>query len=383
MVTPPAFSSSSNWRSRSFNRLARRLCDDNTQTTGADLLWSKSDQLAPHHRQLSSGMYHPAARHLIEEREAASATKISEIVIPTEKDSVTLQVGGREVKLTNVNKVFWPARRITKGDLLRYYVSVAKFLLPYLVDRAMVMKRYPNGIEGEFFFMERAASPRPDWIEICSIEHASGNIIGVPVISDLASLLWVINLGCIDLNPWYARCDDVHRPDFLHFDLDPVRATPFSRVIEAAFLVRTGLDELKMPSYVKTSGSRGLHVYVPIARGPLQHNVWMFAKAFARKIAAQNPRVLTAEYRKDRRPAGRVLVDYNQNAWGQTLASVYSARPVPSAAVSTPVTWEELGQGLRTDDFRIDNVPERTRRLGDLWRPLLRKTGRVSLERYL
>src|SRR5215468_11135851 len=202
--------------------------------------------------------HHPATRQVVGKREGDSGTKTkaSEITIPTDKDSVKLQVAGREVKLTNLNKVFWPGGNITKGDLLRYYVSVARFLLPHLVDRAMVMKRYPNGIEGEFFFMKRARSHRPDWIEICSIEHASGNIIGFPVIRDLASLLWVINLGCIDLNPWYARCDDVDRPDFLHFDLDPVGATPFSRVIEAAFLVRAGLDELRMPNYVKTSGSR-------------------------------------------------------------------------------------------------------------------------------
>src|SRR5262245_50456440 len=258
-------------------------------------------------------MHHPATRHVIKGRVAASATRVGNIVIPTDRHSVTLKIGAREVKLTNLNKLFWPARHITKGDLLRYYASVAKFLLPHLLDRAMVMKRYPNGIEGEFFFMKRAPSPRPDWIEICSIEHASGNIIGFPVIRDLASLLWVINLGCIDLNPWYARCDAVDRPDYLHFDLDPVGAVPFSRVIEAGVLIRTGLDELKMPSYVKTSGSRGLHVYVPIVRGPLQHDVWAFAKAFARTIAAQNTRVLTAEYRKDRRPSGRILVDYNQN----------------------------------------------------------------------
>src|SRR5262245_31861274 len=195
-------------------------------------------------------MHHPAMRHF-REGKAVSGTKVSEIAIPRDEDSVTLRVGSREVRLTNLNKVFWSARGITKGDLLRYYASVAKFLLPHLVDRAMVMKRYPNGIEGEFFFMKRAPSPRPDWIEICSIEHASGNIIGFPVIRDQASLLWVINLGCIDLNPWYARCDDVDRPDYLNFDLDPVGETPFSRVIEAALLVRSRLDELKMPSYVK------------------------------------------------------------------------------------------------------------------------------------
>src|SRR5205807_7968172 len=202
------------------------------------------------------------------------------------------------------------------------------FLLPHWRDRAMVMKRYPDGAGGKFFFMKRAPTPRPRWIKTCAIEHASGNVIDFPVIQHLASLLWVVNLGCIDLNPWYARCDDVHRPDFLHFDLDPVKGTPFERVLETSLLVRDALAALKIPAYPKTTGSRGIHVYVPITRGPEQKQVWRFAKEFSKELAARNPKIVTAEYRVARRPAGRVLVDYNQNAWNRTLASVYSVRPV-------------------------------------------------------
>ena len=143
------------------------------------------------------------------------------IAIPSDRNDVVLPVDGREVRLTNLRKVFWSELGLTKGDLLRYYAAVADVLLPHLRDRAMVMKRYPHGAAGDFFFMKRAPSPRPDWIEICSIEHGSGNVIDFPMIQDRASLLWVINLGCIDLNQWYARCDDVDRPDYLHFDLDP------------------------------------------------------------------------------------------------------------------------------------------------------------------
>ena len=139
--------------------------------------------------------------------------------------SHTLNVSGREVRLTNLDKLFWRERGITKGDLIQYYADVAALLLPHIRDRAMVMKRYPHGAAGEFFFMKRAPVPRPDWIRTCSIEHESGNIIDFPVIDDVPSLLWVINLGCIDLNQWYARCDDVDRPDYVHFDLDPGSAT--------------------------------------------------------------------------------------------------------------------------------------------------------------
>src|SRR5439155_12340159 len=144
---------------------------------------------------------------------------------------VELTVAGRSVKLTNVDKVFWSESGITKGDLLQYYADVSAVLLPHLRDRAMVMKRYPNGARGKMFFMKRAPSPRPDWIETCAIEHESGNIIDFPMVQDLPSLLWVVNLGCIDLNQWYARCDDVDRPDYLHFDLDPVPGATFARVL--------------------------------------------------------------------------------------------------------------------------------------------------------
>lgn len=303
--------------------------------------------------------------------------------IPREVDSVELTVDGESVRLTNLRKLFWPELNLTKRDLLQYYVEVAPVLLPHLQHRAMVMKRYPDGAGGKFFFMKRAPWPRPEYIEICSIEHASGNVIGFPVVEDLASLLWVVNLGCIDLNPWYARCDDVDRPDYLHFDLDPVPGARFDQVLECALLVHDLLTALRIACYAKTSGSRGIHVYVPIVRGPTQKQVWTFAKDVARTLAAQNPRVITAEYRIAKRPPKHVLVDYNQNAFGRTLASVYSVRPTPQATVSTPLRWKEVESGVAMEEFRIDTVPQRIRRVGDLWKPLLAKTGRLRLERFL
>src|SRR5437867_4198290 len=175
--------------------------------------------------------------------------------IPRDRDNVVLTIGGKEVRLTNLRKIFWPDLGLTKGDLLQYYADVSACLLPHLRDRAMVMKRYPHGAAGEFFFMKRAPSPRPEWIELCSIEHGSGNVIDFPIVQDLPALLWVVNLGCIDLNQWYARCDDVDRPDYLHFDLDPVPGATFDKVLETARLVRDALLALKMPSYVNTTGS--------------------------------------------------------------------------------------------------------------------------------
>jgi bifunctional non-homologous end joining protein LigD len=296
--------------------------------------------------------------------------------------SAGVSVDGKEVQLTNLDKPFWPELGITKGDLIQYYADVAPLLLPHIANRAMVMKRYPHGAAGEFFFMKRAPSPRPDWIRTCRIDHDSGNVIDFPVIDDLPALLWVINLGCIDLNQWYATCDDVDRPDYLHFDLDPGSAT-WAQVVECAQIVHEALTVLKMPSYAKTTGSKGIHVYVPIVRGPVQKDVWTFTKALAQELAGRHPKLMTSVYKVASRPKGRVLLDYNQNAWGRTLASVYSVRPHPRACVSTPITWQEVDRGVKIEDFRIDNVRVRFRKTGDLFRPLLKKTGRFDLGKFL
>jgi bifunctional non-homologous end joining protein LigD len=300
-----------------------------------------------------------------------------------QQDDVEIDVGGRSLRLTHLNKQFWPRPRLTKGDLLRYYETMAPVLVPYLAERAMVLKRCPDGATGDCFFMKRVPNPHPAWLATCSITHASGNRIAFPVVDDTAALLWVINLGCIDLNPWYARCDDVDRPDYLHFDLDPTPGASFQLVREAAGLVRTALADQGIPSYPKTTGSRGIHVYVPIVRGPVQKTVWAFAKAFARALAARDPGLLTAEYRVAQRPRRHVLIDYNQNAWGRTLASVYSVRPTPLATVSTPVTWDELDAGAETADFRLTNVPERVQTVGDLWEPVRSAHGRFDLQAVL
>jgi bifunctional non-homologous end joining protein LigD len=304
------------------------------------------------------------------------------ISIP-EAGNANLTVSGREVRLTNLDKLFWPERGITKGRLIQYYADVAPVLLPHIRDRAMVMKRYPHGAAGEFFFMKRAPVPRPSWIRICPIDHGSEKVIDFPVIDDLPSLLWVINLGCIDLNQWYAKCDGISNPDYLHVDLDPGEGATWENVLESGRVIHDALETLKMPSFVKTTGSRGLHVYVPIVRGPDQKEVWTFAKALAVELARRNPKLMTAEYKVAKRPRGRVLVDYNQNAWGRTLASIYSVRPTPLATVSTPVTWKEIDKGIAIEDFRFDNVRGRIAKVGDLWKGLVAARGRVNLRKFL
>ena len=321
----------------------------------------------------------PRARSAVRPARTSAARPTQRL--PQDVDTVQARVAGRVVTLTNLRKPFWPDEGLVKRDLLQYYLDVAPVLLPHLADRAMVMKRYPGGAFKPFFFMKRAPSPRPAWIETCAIEHASASVIDFPMIQDLASLLWVVNLGCIDLNPWYARCDDTDRPDYLHFDLDPVKGAGFEQVRQTALVLREALDRVDMPSYPKSTGSRGIHVYVPLVRGPTQKQVWGVAKSIAQALATARPDLITAEYRIAKRPTGRVLVDYNQNAWGRTLASVYSVRPRPHAPVAAPVTWREVERGFRIEDFRMATMAARLARHGDLFKPLLARTGRFRLER--
>jgi bifunctional non-homologous end joining protein LigD len=303
------------------------------------------------------------------------------VKIPVDGDAATIEVGARKLVLTNLNKVFWPQLGLTKRDLLQYYADIAPVLLPHVRDKAMVMKRYPNGIAGDFFFMKRAPSPRPEWIETCEIQHGTG-LINFPMVQDLASLLWVVNLGCIDLNPWYGRCQTADQPEYLHFDLDPFGA-PFEAVREAALIVHDALRTLGMTVYPKTSGSKGMHLYIGIKTGPRQHDVWALAKRVAIELAKAHPDLLTAVYKVATRPRGRVFIDYGQNRLGATLASIYSVRPTPQASVSTPVTWEEVECGIETADFTMRNVPKRVAKLGDLWKPLTHTRGRFHLEKLL
>jgi bifunctional non-homologous end joining protein LigD len=314
-----------------------------------------------------------SCRHIVE----VSLNTVRKNLIPDRGDAI-VEIEGKQQRITNLHKAFWPELGITKGDLIRYYTTVSPALLPHIRDRAMVMRRYPHGAHGKAFFMKNAPTPRPEWIRICPIEHEGGDV-QFPVIDDLASLVWVVNLGCIDLNQWYARTDDVDRPDYLHFDLDPGSAA-FDKVLETALYVREGLTALNMPAYVKTSGSKGLHLYVPIVRGPTQTEVWTVARALAIELAARAPKLVTAEYAKSRRPKGRVLLDFNQNQWGRTLASIYSVRPTKLASVSMPVTWREVEKGLAIEDFTMNNAPARIKRRGDLWKPVLHDAkGRFDL----
>ena len=281
---------------------------------------------------------------------------------------------GRTLVLSNLDKPFWPEEGITKGDLLAYYRDIAPVLVPHLRDRPFTMKRYPDGWQGPHFFQKNAPSHMPEWIPRAPMPASSREgeqkLIEYPLVNDELALLWMVNMGCIDMNAWYSRVDRPERPDHVVFDLDPSPDVGFPETIEVALLVKEALELVGLESCPKTSGSRGIHVLVPIARRHTYDETRRFAEIVAGAIARANPRLATTQWTKSKRRG--VLVDANQNGFGKTTATVYSVRPAPGAPVSTPLRWEEVRPGLDPTAFTIDAVLDRVARDGDLFAPVLR-----------
>ena len=288
--------------------------------------------------------------------------------------------GRRVLKLSNLDKAFWPDEGVTKGDLLAYYREIAPVLVPHLRDRPFTMKRYPDGIAGGHFFQKNAPEHMPDWIPTRSYlstsrESRQKRMIAYPLVNDELALLWMVNMGCVDMNCWYSRVDKPERPDFVLFDLDPSPDVGFRETIRVALLVREILDAIGLASYPKTSGSEGIHVLVPISRRHTYADTRVFAEIVAGALARAHPRLVTTEWSKAKRRG--VLIDANQNGEGKTIASVYSVRPRRGAPVSTPLRWEEVNEELDPSDFTMEVVLRRVERHGDLYAPVL--AGRQSL----
>jgi bifunctional non-homologous end joining protein LigD len=288
--------------------------------------------------------------------------------------------GRRTLRLSNLDKVFWPEEGITKGDLLAYYREVAPALLPHLRDRPFTMKRYPDGWQGNHFFQKDAPSHMPEWIETrayrsTSRETRQKRTIRYPLVNDELALLWMANMGCIDMNTWYSRVDRPERPDWVLFDLDPSPGVGFREVVQVALLVKEVLDALGLAGFPKTSGADGLHVLVPVERRSTYDDTREFAEIVAGTLARTHRGLVTTEWSKAKRRG--VLVDANQNGEGKTIASAYSVRPRAGAPVSTPLRWDEVAEDLDPLDFTMEAVLGRVEREGDLFEGLL--TTRQSL----
>jgi len=274
-----------------------------------------------------------------------------------------VQVGGRDVTVTNPGKVFFPRRGLTKGDLVAYYVSVAPYVLPHVRQRVMQMLRYPNGVDGQFFYQKRVPVPHPEWLETHLIEFPSGRTADFPVVNDAAALAWIANLGCIDLHTWSSRIADVERPDYLLIDLDPRGGDPWAHVRTIALVVKDVMDELGIASWPKTSGSTGIHILAPIVPELPFTEVRRFAKAFAQEVERRVPDIATTTWKVADRTG--VFVDFGQNARDRTIASAYSIRPTQDARASAPLRWDEVAD-VEAADFTMETMAARVAKVGDL-----------------
>src|SRR6266481_9795391 len=273
-----------------------------------------------------------------------------------------LEVAGREVVITNPDKTFFPQTGHTKLDLARYYAAVAEGALRGIVGRPIVLKRYVDGAAGEPFFQKRAPEQRPEWIETVELRFPSGRTAREIVVRDAAQLLWMVNLGCIDLNPHPVRADDLEHPDELRVDLDPGPGVSWDFVRRVTLLVHDVLDEQGLRGWPKTSGSRGMHVNVRIQRRWMFQEVRAAALALAREVERRAPALATSKWWKEERHG--VFVDYNQNAKDRTVCSAYSVRPKPDARVSAPLTWDEV-KDAEPEDFTLATMPQRFAKIGD------------------
>jgi bifunctional non-homologous end joining protein LigD len=302
------------------------------------------------------------------------------------RDGVIELGDGGAIKVTNLQKVFWPQPQLTKGDLLRYYVQVARYLLPVVADRPLVMKRFPNGVAAPPFYQHRAENV-PAGVRVASVPEAGagGRTTSRPHIvgGDLLTLLYTTQLAAISQDPWFSRIQSLDTADFVAIDLDPSDGVGFKQVLAVARAVRDELASIDAVGVPKTSGASGLHVYVPLPPGTPYEAGLIFCQIVATVVAHRHPKIATIE-RSVRARGKRVYVDYLQNVQGKTLASAYSARASAYAGVSTPLTWDEVESGVEREDFTIRTVPARLADIGDLWATLRRSKGvdLSKVERY-
>jgi bifunctional non-homologous end joining protein LigD len=290
-------------------------------------------------------------------------------------------VNGHKLTLTNQQKIYWPDEKITKGDIIKYYNSIYKFIIPHIKDRPQSLRRNPGGITEKGFFQKDASEDTPSWIQTASIRAESVHKdIDYIICNDKATLMYLNNLGCIELNPWNSRITTLDYPDYLVMDIDPSDKNTFEQVIDVALVIKQILDKAGAVSYCKTSGASGLHVYVPLHAAYTYEQARAFAEVIAMMTHEYLPVTTTLERSLDKRK-GRIYLDYLQNKRGQTLASVYSVRPVPGATVSTPLAWREVKPGLLPSQFNIHNIVSRVSQQGDLFADVLK--AKVNLQKCL
>jgi bifunctional non-homologous end joining protein LigD len=290
-----------------------------------------------------------------------------------QRGKVTVNVASISVPFTNLDKVYWPEEGYTKFDLLKYYYTISKTILPYLKDRPLILKRYPNGISGQMFYQHNLEDA-PEFVDIYeSTEGETGKIVHNPIANNLAALLYLVNLGTITQNPWFSRPKSISKPDYFAFDLDPGDDATFEQVKKIALAVKKVLEEIGLKGYPKTSGSTGIHIYVPIKAEVSYSDIVPFAKKLATIVAERNPKDATVSRMVRDRNTAHVYVDYLQNIEGKSLASAYSVREKPHAMVSAPLEWNEITKKLSLEQFTMKTMPARIKKKGDLFADVLKK----------
>jgi bifunctional non-homologous end joining protein LigD len=292
------------------------------------------------------------------------------LVLPNEKEKIAI-LEGHDLKLTNLDKIFWPKEKITKGDLINYYYRMEEYIMPYLIDRPQSLNRYPNGIEGKSFYHKNMGEHIDKWIKTFERLSDSSGPKNFLICTNIASLIYMVNLGCIEINPWHSRIQKPNNPDWCVIDLDPGEIA-FEKVIETALVVKKVLDSLQISSFPKTSGSTGIHIYIPLGGKYNYEQSKQLAELIANVVHDELP-AITSLVRSPQKRMDKIYLDYLQNRPIQTICSPYSVRPKPGATVSTPLHWDEVRKGLKTSDFTIKNIFERLKSEGDIFKGVIGK----------
>jgi bifunctional non-homologous end joining protein LigD len=311
-------------------------------------------------------------------QKSGPVTSVSDFLqLDRPKGDLLLRVGREDVSLTSLDRIYWPDQQLTKFDLLCFYLKVGDYLMPHLKDRPAILQRWPRGIKAPMFFQQDLESA-PGFIKTVRLTNQEGRQLDYAVYSSLGSLLHFVNLGTIEQHPWHSTVKYLDKPDWIAIDLDP-KSAPWENVLQVALVVKEVADEIGLNAFPKTSGSSGIHIYIPLKATNEYGKVAEFAKLLSGEVARRAPTIATVERTIAKRKTKQVYVDWMQNARGKSLASVFTARAKPGATVSMPLTWKQISQGVKITDFTITNVPDLLKKKGDPWATFFDERQRLSL----
>ncbi|HEV7473135.1 MAG TPA: non-homologous end-joining DNA ligase [Pyrinomonadaceae bacterium] len=309
----------------------------------------------------------------------ASAISVAEFLeLKQPRGDLTIEVEGQAMPLTSLERVYWPDEKLTKFDLLCYYLRVSPYLMPFLKNRPAIMQRWPRGVNAPMFFQQDLTNP-PAFVKTVHLTNQEGRELDYAVFTTTASLLYFVNLGTIEQHPWHSTTAKLDKPDWIAIDLDPKQA-PWQNVLDVALITKSVCDEIGLNAFPKTSGSSGIHIYIPLKPTNTYDRVAEFSRMLAGEVSARVPRIATIERSLAKRKPQQVYVDWMQNARGKSLASVFTARAKPQATVSMPLSWKQIEKGVKISDFTVKNVPALLKKNGDAWSEFFDQRQKLTLK---